>query len=361
MIGTLFLLVALCQVPALASDLEEIQGRRASQAVTTQASLLDLPPSDGPVKVRATFHLLDITEIDEEAETFEFSGVVELQWIDKRQAFDPAVAGVDVKVYQGDYQFNELSPSWYPQVVLANVSGLYEESAVLLRVRPDGRSTLLQTVNAIAKSQLDLRRTPFDSQRLEAVFEVFGFDASEVMLEAIPIPEQNLGSQIKISQWALAGLEVSTRSMDSPYPGGQGVTSAMVLTVNVQRQSWFMVRLIVMPLGLIVVLSWSVFWMDRSSVGDRINVSFVGILTAAAYQIVVSDIMPRVSYMTLLDVFLSISFWIMCASVVINLIVGAADKKGIFQRGDRIDRRCRLAFPLVYASLLLVATAIAFL
>ena len=122
-----------------------------------------------------------------------------------------------------------------------------------------------------------------------------------------------------------------------------------------------MMRLIVLPLSFIVMLSWSVFWMDRSSLGDRINVSFVGILTAAAYQIVAGDIMPHVSDLTLLNGFVSISFWIMCATVVVNLVVGSADKQGQFQRGDRIDRRCRVIFPLAYAGLLLVAAAIAFL
>ena len=217
MIRMLWLLIALFPLPASAGPLQAVQDQTAPPAVTkTQTSLLDLPPRDGPVKVRAAFHLLDITEIDEETETFEFSGVLELQWMDERQAFDPAVEGVGEKAYQGDYQFNELSPVWYPQAVLANVSGLYDRSAVALRVKPDGRSTLLQSINAIAKAQLDLRRTPFDSQRLEAVFEVLGFDASEVTLEAVPISEQELAAKIEIPQWTVRGLEISTRSVARP-------------------------------------------------------------------------------------------------------------------------------------------------
>ena len=219
---------------------------------------------------------MDITEINEEAELFEFSGVLNLQWMDERRAFDPAVAGVDEKIYQGDFQFHELSASWYPQVVLANVSGLYEKSAVMLRVSPDGSCLLLQSINAIAKTQLELKRTPFDSQSLGAVFEVLGFDSSEVALEAAPTPVRDFGSEIEIPQWTLKGIEVTTRTMDASYTGEHSVSSALVIRVHVQRQSFFIVRLIVLPLGLIVVLSWSVFWMDRSSLGDRINVSFVG-------------------------------------------------------------------------------------
>ena len=51
----------------------------------------------GPVVVRARFELHDINEINDGAETFEFTGVLTLTWHDPRQAFDPAVVGVEKK------------------------------------------------------------------------------------------------------------------------------------------------------------------------------------------------------------------------------------------------------------------------
>ena len=52
------------------------------------------------------------------------------------------------------------------------------------------------------------------------------------------------------------------------------------MSIDLERASFYVRRLVIIPLILIVVLSWSVFWMERSSLGDRINLSFVGILTA---------------------------------------------------------------------------------
>ena len=48
-------------------------------------------------------------------------------------------------------------------------------NTVVLRVRPDGTSILTTTINAAAATQLSMRRYPFDSQRLQAVFEIPGF------------------------------------------------------------------------------------------------------------------------------------------------------------------------------------------
>ena len=146
----------------------------------------------------------------------------------------------------------------------------------------------------------------------------------------------------------------------APYAGTTGSSAAFVVTLEVERQSFFLMRLVVLPMMIIMALSWAVFWMDRSSLGDRMSVSFIGLLTAVAYQTMVSSIMPQISYVTLIHGFLYFSFILMSAPVVINLVVGNCDRRGDFARGDLIDRRCRWIFPSVYAALIGTVTAIAF-
>ena len=152
---------------------------------------------------------------------------------------------------------------------------------------------------------------------------------------------------------------MSVRDRSASYAGRRGMASAFIVSVEVQRESFYMRRLVIIPLVVIVLLSFSVFWMDRSSLGDRLSVSFIGILTGVAYQLVMSEQLPRISYVTLMHGFLSLSFLTMCATVVINLVVGALDKRGQVALGDRIDRRCRWGFPLAYFGLLLVMRTVA--
>lgn len=133
------------------------------------------------------------------------------------------------------------------------------------------------------------------------------------------------------------------------------------MSVDVRRESFFISRLVILPLILIVLLSFSVFWMDRSGLGDRINVSFIGLLTGVAYQLVMSEILPRISYFTLVHGFISLSFFAMCGTVVVNLVVGALDRNHKSDLAARIDRRCRWIFPLGYFGLLLLILAVALL
>lgn len=313
-------------------------------------NLLPLTPplTDGPVVIYPSFELNDINAISDVDETFEFTGVLTMVWQDPRLAFQPT-NGVDELVYQGNYQFDEVGTGWYPTVMLANESGMFEVNAVVLRVQPDGTCTLVQTINATAEFDMDMRLFPFDSHSMEAVFQVVGFNRDEVRFQPFPGDGSAvLEHRASLPHWHIRKLQIGTREGAASYGGDGAPTSTLVVGIEVERNSFYIRRLVSFPLTIIVLLSFSVFWMERSSLGDRTSVSFIGILTGVSYQLVVGDVMPEISYFTVMHGFLIFSFLTMCSTVVINLWVGALDKKGHYDLGDRIDRRCRWIFPLVY-------------
>lgn len=309
--------------------------------------LLGPPEQEGPVLVQAHFKLNTLNKIDDEEDTFEFSGVLTLKWNDPRLTFDPAVLGVSEKVYQGTYQFNEIATRWYPQLFLVNESSLFEINGITLRVLPDGSSTLVQTISANAEVYLDMRKFPFDQQRLKAIFELVGFSADEVELQLQSDNIDQVKTLFPLPQWSIGEINSSVAS------------GSLVVSIDVERKPFYIIRLVVIPLIVIVLLSFSVFWMDRSSLGDRLNISFIGILTGVAYLLVTSDYLPKISYFTLIHGFLNLSYIMMCATVVINLVVGSLDKQGSSDAGDKVDLLCRWIFPLVYFGLLIIMFVVA--
>jgi hypothetical protein len=355
---TAVVLAVACAPLAAAQPVAE-PASAAANSVKSDPFVLGPPPGEGPVVVKAGFELSELNEINDEEETFAFTGILTLQWRDERQAFDPA-GGVSEKIYQGSFQFDEISPGWFPQVVLVNSVGSYNKEGTVLRVQPDGTSTLIEKVSAVAKSELNLRRFPFDKQRLEAVFEVLGFDKDEVRLEPISAASRSAVGEISIPQWKILDVTMSTR--DRPVSDGitEGARSAFVTSIEAERESFYVSRLVTMPLFVIVLLSFSVFWMDKSSLGDRMSVSFIGILSAVAYQVVMSEILPKIAYVTWMNAFLNFSFLTMVGTVLVNLCVGVLDQRGRTALADRIDRVSRWAFPLIYFGLILFAFAVAF-
>ncbi len=210
----------------------------SSGAVAPDSFVLGPPKGGGPVAIQASFELHDINLINDEDQVFEFTCIAVLRWRDPRQAFDPAHAGVDEKVFQGNYHFDELSPGWFPQVVLVNEAEPLESSGVVLRLQSDGTSTLTMMLNAAAKVDLDLRRFPFDRHRVEVIFEVLGFDASEVVMQVAEDHATLSTDHIRVPQWSVEGATLSTRERQASSAGHRGVASSLVLAVDVDRQSW---------------------------------------------------------------------------------------------------------------------------
>ena len=316
------------------------------------------PDDDGPVVVDIGFFLSNVNFISEESETFHFEGVLSMLWKDSRLAFDPSVTGYDDLYYQGYFQFNEVFSGWWPQVILANESGGFDQQGVVLRVTSDGNVYYTEEIEAVAKSRFNLSRYPFDRQELSAIFEVLGFDSGQVVLRADPASSgiwQDTQHEVKIPQWHPPRLSNSIVEYQSSYADGRKAqVNAFKIQLDVERNPWYTLRLVGLPVAIFVLLSWSVFWMDRSSVGDRMDITFLGILTVVAYQIMFSGTLPKISYVTVLGVFMIISFVTMCASVAVNLRVWVLDNRGLVAEGDRLDKRSRYLFPMVYFSSVLI-------
>lgn len=315
-------------------------------AAWAEPFLLGPPDADGPVTVSVGFFLTDVNEIDERRETFEFEGVLTLKWRDPRQAFDPDEVGVRELTYQGSYQFSEVFDGWWPQVILANESGGFESQAVLLRIAPDGSATLVTELNAVAEMPMALRRFPFDRQDFDASFEVLGFGRDRVVLVPDPTTSGVHDRGVQIAQWRLLDLRLAASESWPVYGDGhKAALSQLVVTLEMARRPAHMLQVVVLPLTLLVLLTFSVFWMDRESLGERMDISFVGILSVVAYQIIVSDAMPGIAYFTLMTGFLYSTYLVLAVGVIVNLVVSKLDQSGRHRLGNRVDRTCRWAVP----------------
>lgn len=312
-----------------------------------------LPPGDTPIVVKAGFMLYDVNEIEESTETFEFEGALLLSWKDPRQAFDATAEGVGERVYKGSYQFTELYDGWWPQAFLANESGSFESQGVVLRIEPDGTVWYLHEIEAFAESPLDLRFFPFDQQTLRIHFKLLGYGADEVRFQPVDdysklLPQR--GNSVGHAGWNIGDFTVTQGTDQTAIAGARAVGEGSTLRIDIaaERRPGYLLRTVVMPLMLIVALSWVIFWMDRDTLSNRMDISFIALLTVVAFQIMVEQKLPEISAFTLMSGFLAINYLLIGATIVVNLRVDHFDRSGRRADGDALDRRCRWIFPLLY-------------
>jgi hypothetical protein len=325
----------------------------SAEQATAADNRTDPPPGGEPVIVRTGFMLYDVNEIEETTETFEFEGALLLSWNDPRQAFDPATEGIDERVYKGDFQFSELFDGWWPQVVLANQSGSLDRQGVVLRIEPDGTVWFVEELDAIAESPMDLRFFPFDRQSLEIHFKFLGYGLDEVRFEPVAdysslLPQR--GNAIGNAEWHIGDFAVTAGEDLSAIAGPQAVGQGSTLRVDVQaaRNPAYLLRTVVLPLGLIVMLSWSIFWMDREGLGNRMDISFIALLTVVAFQTIVDQALPAIPGFTLMAGFIMLNYVLLAATIVVNLRVDHLDRSDRQADGNALDRRCRWLFPALY-------------
>jgi hypothetical protein len=104
------------------------------------------PPSK-PTTVKCGLFVLDIVDIDDVNETFEAEIAIVATWDDPRLVFDPVDEGTDKKIFQGEFQFNEIFTGWWPQLVIINQIGRGDTNAIKISVLPNGEVTYLEQRN----------------------------------------------------------------------------------------------------------------------------------------------------------------------------------------------------------------------
>jgi hypothetical protein len=333
-----------------------------STALAIDAGMPNPPAS--PTTVNCGLMILDVIDVDDVNETFEAEVAIFASWHDPRLAFDAEAEGTHTKLFQGEFQFAEIFTGWWPQLLLINEIGRGDTNAIKIKVEADGSVTYLEQRNVLLETPMSLYDYPFDTQRLRALLVPFGNTSDEVVLEVDERYQRATDGYVQqeqgvnVSGWDLQKLEMAT-DRTKLYLGNVSKTiSRITTTITLKRRSGQIVWDILVPLVVLVSMVWSIFWLDCEDLSDRLNISFIGVLTIVAYQFVVIDNMPRMAYLTFTDTLLLLSFLFTSATILQSLFLQRMVRKGRKAAADRIDRTCRWAFPLGYV--LTAATLLAF-
>ncbi|MEE3329159.1 MAG: hypothetical protein VX252_17625 [Myxococcota bacterium] len=336
----------------MSTRLLALAGLLASGITASGSSWADariLNPPSRPTVIEVGFYLSDINDINEQQETFEVEAQLISTWDDPRLAFDPETEGTHVKTYTGDYQFNEVFTGWWPQLILTNESGDFEQQGVVLRVSPQGRLQLIQEITARAEMPMALQRFPFDRQTFTANFVVLGYEEDQIVLSPDIDQTGRDDTGVQIAQWNLKSISVDVKPFQPSLEGNLKPTySQFSVHLDMERQPQFMLRVVVFPLALLCLLCASVFWMDHESLGDRMAISFTGLLTVVAYQFLIGGSLPTIAYFTLMDGFVYSTYAFVAGTIMINLRVDHLNRTGRQEVGDRLDEKCRWIFPSIF-------------
>lgn len=327
----------------------------AEQDVSPEIPHFVVPPNaEGPVLVDIGMYIEGISNIDPVNNTFTVEGFVDMIWCDPRESYDPKELGWHAKIFLEDDAQGELTLIWWPDITFPNQSGSRDTENLELIIFEDGTVEYEERFAVTLEANFDLAMFPFDTQHLEIQIESLAW-SEEYMVFHEEEDMIGLSDEFQLPEWewdAETDLsyhieEVQELRDDAPF-------SEFVIELSVSRRPDFYLLKVFLPMALIVALSWAVFWMVESDLGDRLGISFTGLLTVVAYQFIIGDTLPHLPYLTFMDALINYSFVIMALTVVENVLVHILHKDENTQFALRVDQSSRLLFPLLYFVGLLV-------
>ena len=104
-----------------------------------------------------------------------------------------------------------------------------------------------------------------------------------------------------------------------------------------------------MALLLMVILSWSVFWVEARDLSNQVQIAVTTILTVIAFAFAISATMPRVPYLTYIDAFFLTCYVFVFLAIVELMAVHLSHRRDrATDLGLRIQRISRWAIPAAF-------------
>jgi hypothetical protein len=301
----------------------------------TPARAIDLPPVNGPppYQVYIDVFVIDVDSIDSADQNFTANIFYRLRWNDPGLSH-PGKALV----------VRPLDEVWNPGLQIINEQFLRRTFADVVKIHPDGTVVYRQRVWGTFSQPLDLREFPFDTQSFTVHFVATDFLERELDFVQDPEIQSGIASKLSLADWRVTATETGTMAY-APVPG-EPSQPGFHLTFDAQRYTGYYISKIIVPLLLIVAMSWIVFWIDPSEAGTQVSVAITTMLTLIAYRFAIGTDLPKVSYLTRLDDFILISTLLVFATLIEVAVTATMARAGHIEKARTVDLWARWIVPL---------------
>lgn len=282
---------------------------------TNKKQLLRLPPNEGePVRVSMGVYITNVAAIDEIKQIYDLSGYIIAKWQDKRLVFKPQQENNHKKYYTPD-------EVWIPDLEMINATTNFNKGNAELIADAKGNVRYTARFYATLSADMSLRKFPFDSQELKILIESFTYNTNQLNFVA-----DNLMSgwdkdpYVSLPEWTIK--EISSQIGVSKFSPTAEYYSRYIFRLRVQRKYLFYFYKILIPLIMMVIISWLVFWLDINDINNQITLSITTVLIATVFSVLVDDLLPKVSYIAYINVFFLICylfiFLVVCEVIAIS-------------------------------------------
>lgn len=236
-----------------------------------------------------------------------------------------------------------------PEVQVLNLQEIQSFGRQMLQVSPEGIVTYRHRYLGDIHQQFDFKRFPFDEQK----WTITLFTPAEGDFRIVADQEH---------QGLISADSLSITNWRINYNGQQAFLnthfgfpiSTMEINYSLRRNPVFYIWKVVIPIILVVFMSWSVFWIHPTNIAAQLTVSVTAILTLIVFQFSVAQLMPPLPYLTMLDRFTIGADIFVFMAFVETIITSYCENKHRLHLSEAIDYYSRFVFPIAFAIFFLI-------
>lgn len=250
---------------------------------------------------------------------------------------------------------NILQKIWYPtfetEQTGASIKNIqYKSLLITNEAKRPFNFQLIQQINYQVSNDSDFRKFPFDHISTSAEFLFQDVDLS-VSPRYDPSLVIHQGNEI-LYEW-----EINSHQLDccNTQAYGQGVTQKIHYSIDLNRKYFYYILKIILPVIFLVWLSFSVFYIRAIALQSKLSVSMGSLLTLVAYNFIFGDDLPKLSYITVLDAWILLSYLFAGLSTVITIwSYWAYHQENQTGTYNTIDRKLRWIVPGSYHIIMVI-------
>ncbi|XP_076298687.1 resistant to dieldrin isoform X8 [Lasioglossum baleicum] len=286
-----------------------------------------------PVEVGVTMYVLSISSVSEVLMDFTLDFYFRQFWTDPRLAFKQRT-GVETLSVGSEFIKN----IWVPDTFFVNEKQSYFHIATtsneFIRIHHSGSITRSIRLTITASCPMNLQYFPMDRQLCHIEIESFGYTMRDIRYKwNAGLQSVGISNEVELPQFRVLGH----RQRHSTIHLSTGNYSRLACEIQFVRSMGYYLIQIYIPSGLIVIISWVSFWLNRNATPARVALGVTTVLTMTTLMSSTNAALPKISYVKSIDVYLGTCFVMVFASLLEYATVGYMAKR-IQMRKNRFQK-----------------------
>jgi hypothetical protein len=162
------------------------------------------------------------------------------------------------------------------------------------------------------KNNFNLKSFPFDKQFIK--YQVID---NAYLLETRIIGQSHFTylalnkfmAEDDVPGWKKKSYRIDSQPFKTATQYAGTYSDSYIVSIELERKPGYYIFKVIFPILLILLICWSVVWVDPKELESRLTITIVCLLSLIAYNFVIDSELPKLEYLTVLDWIILISYF----------------------------------------------------